>query len=74
MSIAYMHLRPSVALNLPRSRASAWQNLEPAASAVKATATKKNNDDEDDQKRGGIHRSLLAEPKPNRPEDPAIDC
>jgi hypothetical protein len=30
-------------------------NLEPAPSAVKATATKKNKDDEDDQKRGGIH-------------------
>ena len=49
-------------------------NLEPAASAVKAAASKKNKDDDDDQKRGAVHRGLQAEPMPNRPDGPAVNC
>lgn len=50
------------------NESAAAEVLEPTPSAVKTTATEKNKDYEDNQKRGAIHGSLQAEPKPNRPE------
>jgi hypothetical protein len=44
----------------------AADNLVPAPSTVKATATENEQDDQDDQKCSAIHGSLLAETKPKQ--------